>query len=221
MYILSHSKYLTCQQRSAIFSLLAGLWMFVQPLHAAPAAFSLHGLAGWQAQIFKGKALTQYRVEDGVLRADCRASASGYVWKAPLDLAKTPILTWRWRAHDVLPAGDERSKAGDDFIARVYGVRSGGLAPWRTRSLVYVWSRSAAGADWPSAYASQAHVIALRGKDTPAGEWREERRDLQADFRRYFGLDVTQLDALALMTDCDDSGAAGRADYGDIRLLAR
>lgn len=97
-------------------------------------------------------------------------------------------------------------------------MRDGGWTPWRTRSLVYVWARhEPAGTDWPSAYSAQAHIVALRSGAAQAGRWLEERRNLRADFRRYFGLDAGTAHGVALMTDCDGGGEA-RAWYGDIRF---
>lgn len=198
------------------------LALLVHPVQAAPGAFSQTGLDGWQPQTFSGKPATSYRLVDGHLTATCQASASGYVWREDLTLARSPILSWRWRVHDVLTGSDERSKQGDDFLARVYVVRDGGWAPWRTRSLVYVWSNGGTpAADWPSAYTAQAHIIRLRTGAVGLGQWQTEERDLEADFRRYFGEVPKQIHALALMSDCDDSGGAGRADYGDLRLLPR
>lgn len=188
-------------------------------VHAEPGLFSITGLRGWTPQTFEGKAPTQYRIENGALEARCRAAASGLMWKERLDLSRTPILRWRWRVDGVYAGLDERTRDGDDFPARVYVVRDGGWAIWRTRSLVYVWaSRVPAGSDWPSAYTRQAHVVALRSGAAEAGQWREERRDLRADFRRYFGLDLDHADGVALMTDCDDAGSTITAAYGDLRL---
>jgi hypothetical protein len=98
-------------------------------------------------------------------------------------------------------------------------VIDGGWAFWRTRTVVYVWAaRQPAGSDWPSAYADQARVVALRSGTAEAGQWREERRDLRADFRRWFGIDARHVDGVALMTDCDDGGGAASAAYGDLRF---
>lgn len=199
------------------------LYLIVAPVWANPGLFSLSGLAGWEALSFKKKTPTTYTlVSEGktqVLRAECQASASGYIAKGKLDLAKTPMLSWRWKVDGVYEGINERKKSGDDFPARVYVVRDGGLAVWRTRSLVYVWSsQQAVGSDWPNPYASQAHHVALQSGASKAGQWMSERRDLRADFKRYFNLDVNTLDGVALMSDCDDSGAQARAHFGDIRL---
>lgn len=195
------------------------------PALADPGLFSMSGLTGWEALTFKKKTPTAYALtQDGkapVLHAECKASASGYIAKGKLDLAKTPRLTWRWKVGGIYEGINEREKGGDDFPARVYVVRDGGLAIWRTRSLVYVWSSNqAAGSDWPNPYASQAHHVALQSGASKAGQWQTESRDLRADFKRYFDLDVDALDGVALMSDCDDFKGTTSAHYGDIRLTS-
>ena len=189
---------------------------------AAPGLFSLTGLDGWDAQTFRKKTPTQYAlVKDSgtqVLRADCKASASGFISRGEIDLAKTPVLEWRWKVDQVYPGLNEREKSGDDFPARVYVVRDGGWAVWRTRSLVYAWaSHEPAGNDWPNPYTGQAHMVALQSGAAKAGRWITEKRDLRADFKRYFDLDLDTLDGIALMSDCDDAGGETRAWFGDIQ----
>jgi hypothetical protein len=190
-------------------------------LAALPVLAFAAGIPGWEEQAFRGKASTSYAFvkegEENVIEASCRASASGLIRRQKIDLARTPFLRWKWKIESTYRGIDEREKAGDDYPARVYVVLDGGLLAWRTRSLVYVWSStSPAGSDWPSAYTAQAHVVALRSGNP--GAWQEERRDVRADFKRYFGVDVATLDGVAIMTDCDDAGGATRAWYQDIRF---
>lgn len=206
--------------RVVLFSLCAGV---AQSSEAGPGAFSITGLEGWQPQRFSRLDATTYQlIREGktqVLQARCEHSASGYLWKEKIDLSKTPKLSWRWRVQQIYPGLPEREKSGDDYPARLYVVRDGGWAIWRTRSLVYVWSNGEAAArDWPDAYTAQAHVIAVRAGVQGLGQWQQEQRDLRADFKTYFGEDVDRVDAVALMTDCDDSKGRGVAEYGDIRL---
>ncbi len=181
--------------------------------------FSAGDLAGWKPHSFHGATLYRLDHVDGRtgLRADSHASASGMVRELPIDLERTPVLHWWWRVANVLDGIDERTKAGDDYPARVYVVVSGGAAFWRTRTLVYVWSSAQpAGSRWDSAYTSNAKMIALRSGAKAAGRWVEERRDVRADLRAAFGEDITRIDAVAVMTDTDDSGQAATAWYGDI-----
>jgi hypothetical protein len=155
------------------------------------------------------------------VEAECRASASGWIRKQKIDLERTPVLRWRWKVEQVYSDVREREKKGDNFPARVYVVLGSGRMLSRTRSVVYVWaSAEPQGSDWPSAYTRQAHMLALRSGAPGAGRWHEERRDVRADFKRFFGIDVKVADGVAIMTDCDDAGGATRAWYGDVRFGA-
>ena len=186
--------------------------------------FSAGDLDGWQTKSFKGE--TRYSFDDRsgqrALFADSRGAASGLYREIRLDLKRTPWLNWSWRVDRVLNGVDERSKAGDDYPARVYVVVSGGAAFWKTRSLVYVWSSAQpVGATWDNAFTGNAKVMALRSGAKDAGRWVSEKRDIRADFRQLFGEDIDALDAVALMTDADNSGQSASAWYGDLYFTAR
>lgn len=187
------------------------------------ARFSQGDLAGWQAKVFAGE--TRYALEstDGkpALRADSSAAASGRYREIRVDLGKTPILHWAWKVDHVLAGADERTRAGDDYPARVYVVFSGGLAFWRTRAINYVWSnQQPVGSRWPNAFTSNARMIAVESGAARAGTWVAERRDVRADYRELFGGEPGRVDAVAIMTDTDNTRAAATAWYGDIWFTA-
>ena len=179
--------------------------------------FSGGDIGGWENKSFQG--MTSYRLvtQDGrqVLEADSKGTASGLVREYRVDLEKLPYLNWSWRVDDVLTGIDERTKAGDDYPARVYVIVSGGIAFWRTRTLIYVWSsRQPVGSMWENAFTGNAQVMALQsGKGSG---WVNERRDVRADFRTCFNDDITFIDAVAIMTDTDNSQQEATAWYGDI-----
>ena len=205
---------------------------FIACLAATPAAraetlvvgdFSNAGLAGWEAHSFKGE--TDYAVVelDGtrVVKAVSRGAASILFREQRIDLQQTPYLEWRWRVENVIEGAAEREKRGDDYPARVYVVREGGLFAWRTRSVNYVWSSNQpVGAEWPNAYTDQAHMVAVRSGPAEAGGWVEERHNVLDDFRRLFGEEIRHVDGVALMTDTDDTGSEATAFYGDIRFTS-
>jgi len=179
--------------------------------------FSKGDLAGWKTKSFQG--MTSYRLvtQDGrqVLEAISKRAASGLVREIRVDLEKLPTLNWSWRVDDVLTGVDERTKAGDDYPARVYVIVSGGFAFWRTRTLIYVWSsRQPVGSTWENAFTANACVMALQsGK---AAGWATEHRDVRSDFKTCFNDDITYIDAVAIMTDTDNSQQEATAWYGDI-----
>ena len=186
--------------------------------------FSAGDLQDWQTKSFMGETHYTFDNQSGqpALFADSRGTASGLYREIRVDLQRTPCLNWSWRVNKVLSGLDERTKAGDDYPARVYVVVSGGAAFWKTRSLVYVWSSSQpAGATWNNAFTSNARVMALRSGTKDAGRWASEKRDIRADFRQLFGEAIDAIDAVALMTDTDNSGQSATAWYGDIYFTAR
>ncbi len=176
------------------------------------------------SKAFEG--LTRYELAevDGrpAVRAVCDRSASGLIVRRRIDLRETPVIEWSWGIADTYdPSIDEASKAGDDFPARLLLIHSGGLTPMGSRAIAYVWaSGRPAGADWINPYITQTRIVAVQsGTPERALPWVTHRRNLREDFRRYFGLDVAFIDAVAVMTDCDDRGARTEAWYGPVSFL--
>ncbi|MCB1937398.1 MAG: DUF3047 domain-containing protein [Nitrosomonas sp.] len=183
------------------------------------ARFSQGNFNGWQPKVFAGETRYSLEREEGrmVLRADSHQAASGLYREVSIDLNKTPLLNWSWKVDDILTGNDERSKAGDDYPARVYVVFSGGVMFWRTRAINYVWSnRQPIDSSWFSAYTNNAGMIAIRSGAANVGRWMKESRDVRADYRRLFGEEPSRVDAVAIMTDTDNTGAVATAWYGDI-----
>lgn len=186
--------------------------------------FSTGALYGWEEKSFEGHTRYMLVTDEGrrALQARSRAAASGLFKRIHVDLRETPYLNWSWKVEETLGEIEERRKQGDDYPARVYVVFSGGLLFWRTRAVNYVWSSSQAkGARWLNAYTDNAGMIAVQAGAEAAGEWVAQRRDVREDYRRLFGEDVRFADAVAIMTDTDDTGKAATAYYGDIYFSAQ
>ncbi|KGK42154.1 hypothetical protein LH51_09550 [Nitrincola sp. A-D6] len=188
-----------------------------------PPAFSQTGLHGWETESFKGQ--TDYQIvkagDQPVLFAHARQSASGLGWEGELDVQSTPWLHWCWWVSTTYPGVDEASKAGDDYPARVYAVASTGFFRWQVQAINYVWaSEQPQGTDWPNAYTSRARLLALQSGDERLHRWVAESRHLIDDFKIYFDNPDPQIQALALMTDADNTGLAARAWYSDLLLSA-
>jgi hypothetical protein len=190
-------------------------------------SFSSGSLDNWEAKEFKGQ--THYQLVDlagtKVLKAESASSASGLFNEQRIDLHKTPVMNWRWHIKNRLGNDlNEQEKSGDDYAARVYVVVSGGAAFWQTRALNYVWSStSPTGKVWPNAYAhayaganGKMTMIALRSSTDKTGTWYTEKRNILADLKQQFGEDIRYLDAVAIMSDTDDSLGKVTAYYGDI-----
>jgi len=188
------------------------------------ARFSQGDMSGWQTKVFSGETRYAVAITGGrtALHANSTATASGLFRKVNIDLKKTPILHWSWKVDNVPTGRDEHTRAGDDYTARVYVVFSGGAAFWRTRAINYVWSSNQpVDSHWRNAFTGNARMIAVQSGSERAEQWLEERRDVLADYRKLFGKDPSNVDAIAIMTDTDNTGATASAWYGDIWFDAK
>lgn len=190
--------------------------------HVIPVGnFETGTLSGWEEKVFNGKTIYGLTSQDvgRTLKADSRGTASGLFKKIQIDLTKTPCLSWSWKVDNVLHGLDETTKAGDDYPARVYVVFSGGAFFWNTRALNYVWSSGQPlNSAWPNAYTANTINIAVQSGDANIGQWIHQSRNIRDDYQRLVGKDVTQADAIAIMTDTDNSGREATAYYGNISL---
>ena len=188
-------------------------------------SFSSGSLDNWEAKEFKGQ--TSYKLVDlagtRVLKAESAGSASGLFNEQRIDLHKTPVMNWRWHIENRLGNDiNEQVKSGDDYAARVYVIASGGAAFWQTKAINYVWSStSPVGNVWPNPYAyaganGKMMMIALRSSTDQAGTWYSEKRNILTDLKHQFGEEIRYIDAVAIMTDTDDSHGKATAYYGDI-----
>jgi len=181
-------------------------------------------MEGWHERSFNGK--TSYSLVDldgnTVLQAHADNSASALYRTLRIDLRQPPYLHRRWRVDRVLEETDELTKAGDDYPARIYVVKREGVAFWRTRTLTYVWSsHQAVGSRWRNAYAgNNAQMKAVNSGPNQVGQWITHVRDVRADLREVFGVDIDVIDGVALMTDTDDTSGTVWAWYGDIYFSA-
>ena len=188
------------------------------------SAFAKEGMAGWEEKSFKGNTIYRVMMLNGehTLQADSRSSASGMYKKVSIDLKKTPYLNWRWRIEKRIKPGDETTRAGDDYAARVYVVVDEGLLFWKSRALSYVWaSQQDKGAIWNNAYAGKSvKMLALKSVTDSTAQWYTEKRNVYADLKKVFGNEITRIDVLALMTDTDDSESRALSYYADIYFSA-
>lgn len=196
---------------------------------------------GWHPLgVSRAKPPTRYSlVDDGgvtVVRADAAGSVSALSRTLKVSLADYPMLRWRWKVANILKTSDMRSKAGDDYAARVYVMFDYPLAklPFAERSklrlaralhdpnlpaatLCYVWdSKMPAGTILPSSYTNLMRMIVVESGTARVNQWLTMERDVAADFKAAFGEDAPAVAAIAIATDTDNTGESAVAFYGDI-----
>jgi DUF3047 family protein len=199
-----------------IFSPMA----IVQADTIAVGRFATEGLAGWDAKSFKG--LTEYSlVQEGgrtAVKAHSVGSASGMFKKVKLDPARFRYMKWSWKIAATITNGNEKTKDGDDYAARVYVVFPGRFF-WQTKAINYIWAnRLPKGTHIPNAFTGNAMMLAVESGSEKLGTWITEERDILADYRRLFAEEPREIGAIAIMTDTDNTGNTATAWYGDISI---
>lgn len=172
----------------------------------------------WQEKLFKGR--TAYKVvhdaTGNVLKAQSHGAASALILEKKIDLQEFPVLSWRWKVANVLPKGDARSKAGDDYAARVYVIFPHWFFP-KTRTINYIWANKLPqGSTLPNSFTANAMMVAVESGEEHVGEWVLESRNVREDYRKIFGEDPPLAGAIAIMTDTDNTGGAAVAWYDDL-----
>lgn len=175
-------------------------------------------LVGWDAKSFKGS--TTYRVvQDGgrtAIKAHSKASASGLIRKVNLDPTRFRYLHWSWKVAQTIDQGNEKTKAGDDYAARVYVIFPGRFF-WQTRAINYIWANHLPkGESIVNAFTHNAMMVAVESGPDKAGQWQSEVRDVLADYRRLFGEEPREIGAIAIMTDTDNTLGEATGWYGDL-----
>lgn len=215
------------------------------PVRLGPRLVAEGAAPAWEVLRLGRRPPTAYTIaeDDGVraVRAVSRHGAALLFVRADADLADTPILRWRWRVERGPRGGDLRRLESDDACARVlvgfrytkalvppgqrlayllFKLRHGEYPP--LSALAYLWSeRPEAGAAFRHPNLERLHQIVVRDGRDAKGEWREERRDLLADYVAAFGVRPPRVSHVALMTDADDTKSETEAWYRDLELLPR
>ncbi|MBB3329459.1 hypothetical protein BDK63_000299 [Halomonas campaniensis] len=206
-------------------TLLTGVLLLASalPATAADISFSPEAMMAWPTRSFEGE--TEYRVVERegtrVLQARSKEQASAKYLEMEVNLERTPYLHWCWQVSGIHHGVDERTRAGDDYPARVYVARKTGILPWQVQSVNYVWaSGQPQGADWPNAFTSRAHLLALQSGESRVGEWVAEVRHVGEDFASLFGDQADRLDGVALMSDGDNAGVDATAWFSNLGFSA-
>jgi hypothetical protein len=137
-----------------------------------------------------------------------------------VDLRRTPVLEWRWKAV-VLPQGaDARRRAVDDQAIQVYVVWPRPPELLRSRVIGYVWDTTApAGTVTPSKSSRTVTYVVLRSGPAELDRWLTERVDVREDYRRIYGGEPDAPGAVALAVDSNDTGSTADSYVGPLRFV--
>ena len=112
-----------------------------------------------------------------------------------------------------------RWSARDHRMSELTRLLTGEELPYAT--LAYVWSHAApVGTVVVNPRSGRIRKLVLDTGVSQVGLWRLHERDLQADFRLVFGEEPGPLQAVALMTDTDNTRSRLTAWYGPMHMKA-
>ena len=202
-------------------------------------------VVGWETlQLGRAPETTYTVVRDGgatVVRGEASRSASGLIKRVRVDVASTPVLTWRWKVDGVIDGGNVTRRDGDDYPARIYvtfdypvsrlsfgdrvkyrSLRALGFRDIPTRAINYIWAnRASETRPVANPYSDWVQMIPVQSGPARAGQWLTETRNVAADYRAVFGEDAPAITGVAIMTDADNTNGQAVAYYGDIRMRSR
>ncbi len=151
------------------------------------------------------------------LKAIADNAASGLGKEVKIDLNKTPFINITWKIEKDLSGIQENTKKGHDFAARVFAVKKTGATPLSNRAINYVFSsNNKIGFSSPSPYTKKSIDNVLATTQNNLNEWVTVRANVKEDFKKFHGLEVNELDGLAIMSDTDNSKMKAIAYYQNI-----
>jgi hypothetical protein len=162
-----------------------------------------------------------YRVQEEAGRWFLRATAKRQGIQAAKqiewDLEAYPVLAWSWRPREFPRGADERTAKTNDSALAVYAVFP--HSPVSARTVKYVWSAVAPRGTHLSHTRDLTQLLVLRTGPAAQGEWVDERANVRADYKKYFGGDEVPTPAgIAVLTDSDDTRSTASGDYANFRV---
>ncbi len=177
----------------------------------------------WDRHDYVGHSLFTNTIKDGISVIQATPDgASGLYKSVDLDTMVSPSVHWRWRSDRLQPSADLRKTETEDFSGVVFFVfGEPSLIHPNVPTLAYAWTATPVAIG--SIIRNPRHpntlvTIKLEGPPT-VGSWREETRNLRADYQAAFGREPEDhLRYVALFSDDDQTHEASLTYYGAVTL---
>jgi hypothetical protein len=171
----------------------------------------------WTPRDEKGKPYYAVAEEEGnsFLRATVPSDSVHIYRRVEWDIAKYPVLSWRWRVLAFPPGGDESVASLNDSAGGVYATWVN-LLGFSARSIKYVWSATLpAGRTFK---VKNTWFVVARSGTADGGKWVAERVNVRDDWRRLWGGDPGDPDLLVILTDSNATRSTVVCDYDDFAV---
>ena len=207
-----------------------------------PLVFRADDKMRWEPVLLPGKLRTEFRrrEHDGrdSVQADSASSASMMRQRLRISPEQLGQLRFSWQAENLLEGANVAEQGRDDSPVRLVLAFDGDRQKFSTRNamlnelakaltgedmpyatLMYVWSNQLpVGTVITHPRTDRIRKIVVESGPAHLRQWRHYKRDVQADFEQAFGEAPGPLQAVAIMTDSDNTQSRTRAWYGEIRL---
>ena len=160
-------------------------------------------------------------VNGNFIKAEAEGKGSGLGKEVKIDLLKTPFINITWKVEKDLSGIVENTKSGHDYAARVFVIKKTGSTFLSNRAINYVFSsNSDVGENWPSPYTKKSIDYVLSTTKDNLNTWVTVKANVKEDFKRLLRIDVSDITAVAIMTDTDNSKLKAISYYQNIYFSA-
>ena len=151
------------------------------------------------------------------IRAEAEGKGSGLGKEVKIDLSKTPFINITWKVEKDLSGIVENTKKGHDYAARVFVIKKTGSTLLSNRAINYVYSsNNDVGKNWASPYTKKSIDYVLSSTKNNLNTWITVKANVKEDFMKLFGIEVSDISGVAIMTDTDNSKLKAISYYQNI-----
>tara|TARA_B110000263_G_C15181194_1_gene451621 strand:- start:155 stop:799 length:645 start_codon:yes stop_codon:yes gene_type:complete len=151
------------------------------------------------------------------LKGEAEGKASGLGIEKKINLLETPYINITWKVEKDLSGIKENSKKGHDYAARVFVVKKTGTTQLSNRAINYVFSsNNDVNQNWRSPYTKKSIDYVLSTTKKNINEWVTVKANVKEHFKKLHKIDVEEINAIAVMTDTDNSKKKAIAYYQNI-----
>jgi hypothetical protein len=134
--------------------------------------------------------------------------------KVDIDLAKTPVLRWDWKAVTLPQHGNATSQVNDQ-VARVFVIFRSGL---QATGIGYIWDTAAPVGTVTANKQTllDRRLVVVRSGSAGVGVWHTETRNVLADYSKLFGSKPGNVRAIGVESHSEDASHKSEALIGGI-----
>jgi Protein of unknown function (DUF3047) len=153
------------------------------------------------------------------LRMKTDNSSIRILLKVDVDLAKTPILRWDWKAV-TLPQHGNAKTAVNDQVARVFVILGSRV---QARGIAYVWDTAApvGTSTVTKSTLLDRRLVVVRSGSAGVGAWHTETRNVLDDYSKLFGSRPGDVRGIGLESHSEDASHKSEALFGALSFIEK